>query len=587
MFHRRIGIGVVSLSLLASLLIACQSDPANRADQSAALESAIEINQLGFAPTAHKEALVPAGVGDRFELVDVDTQRVVFSGTLSKAERWPVSGQTVRRADFSEYQRPGRYRLRVAGELESIVFPIEEGVYAGLNDAAVKAYYFNRASTALEQSHAGVYARPAGHPDDQVMVHQSAASEERPEGTVISSPKGWYDAGDYNKYIVNSGISTYTLLAAYEHFPQYYRDRDLNIPESGDSVPDLLDEAMWNLDWMLTMQDPNDGGVYHKLTTLRFAGKVMPEDATAQRYVVQKGTSAALNFAAVMATASRVYGDYSDAFPGFSERAMAAAELAWAWAQAHPDVTYRNPSDVATGEYGDQTLTDEFVWAAVELYLTSGDQVYLESVDLAAAEVEVPSWGSAVGQPWLSLLHFSDELPAELKALAEGKVTELANALTQEWQQSASGVPMRPQDFVWGSNGVAMNSAMMLLSGYQLTGDDRQLAAAQSLLDYVLGRNPTGFSYVTGEGVKTPMHIHHRPSAADGIDEPVPGFLAGGPHSGQQDLDDCPVAYPSDQPARSYLDHWCSYSTNEITINWNAPLVYVTGALEVIYQQDH
>src|SRR5690606_4601775 len=139
------------------------------------------------------------------------------------------------------------------------------------------------------------------HPDTEVEVHASAASADRPAGTVISAPRGWYDAGDYNKYIVNSGISTWTLLAALEHFPTFWRQRDVNIPESGDAVPDLLDEARWNLLWMLDMQDPADGGVYHKLTTLRFGGMEMPERDTARRYVVQKTTAATLDFAAVMA----------------------------------------------------------------------------------------------------------------------------------------------------------------------------------------------------------------------------------------------------------------------------------------------
>ena len=161
----------------------------------------------------------------------------------------------------------------------------------------------------------------------------------------------------------------------------------------------------------------------------------------------------------------------------------------------------------------------------------------------------------------------------------------MAQHLRDEWRASASGVPMRAQDFVWGSNGVAMNMAMMMLTAHQLSDNPENLQVAQSLMDYVLGRNPTGYSYVTGFGTRTPLHIHHRPSEADTVVAPVPGFLAGGPHSGQQDAGDCPVAYPSDKPAKSYLDHWCSYASNEITINWNAPLVYVSGALEVLSER--
>ncbi len=572
----------LALTTLVSILAACQPGPVQKSDPAESAASSIQVNQLGFLPGTTKEALVPAGVAERFELVDTRSGRAVFSGTLGQSEQWPHSGERLQRADFSAYDRPGRYRLRVPGLVDSAPFEIAQNIYADLNQAAIKALYFNRASTELNSNEAGQYARPLGHPDDEVYIHSSAASPERPEGTVVSSPKGWYDAGDYNKYIVNSGISTYTLLAAYEHFPDHYRDQDLVIPESGDAVPDILDEAMWNLDWMLTMQDPHDGGVYHKLTTLRFSGKVMPHEATEPRYMVQKGTAAALNFAATMAIASRVYAEYDSAFPGFSERSLEAAQAAWEWAKANPDVTYRNPDDVHTGEYGDDTLEDEFVWAAVELALTSGDERYWEGVDLEAAAIDVPNWADAVGQPWMSMVHHLETVPQARRELVERKVREFAEQLRGEWRASAAGVPMRSQDFVWGSNGVAMNSAMMLLTSYRLTGNQQELSAAHSLIDYVLGRNPTGYSFVTGFGDRTPMHIHHRPSEADGIVEPIPGFLAGGPHSGQQDADDCPVPYPSSEPAKSYLDHWCSYATNEITINWNAPLVYVSGALEVL-----
>ena len=576
----------LALSALVSTLIACQSDPAQTETPTASDESpSIQVNQLGFYPHAAKVAAVPAGAASDFELVDTATGQVVYQSQLGEAKVWPVSGETVQLADFSDVEAPGRYVVRVEGLADSAPLEIRDAVYGELNDAVIKAYYFNRASTELLAEHAGDYARPMGHPDDSVAIHSSAASEARPEGTELSSPKGWYDAGDYNKYIVNSGISTYTLLAAYEHFPAFYRDRDLNIPESGNSVPDLLDESMWNLVWMLTMQDPHDGGVYHKLTTLNFSGAVMPHEATEPRYMVQKGTAAALNFAATMAVASRVYADYEAEYPGFSEQALSAAKAAWDWAKANPDVIYRNPEDVRTGEYGDDEFSDEFVWAAVELALTTGDERYWDEVNLAEAAIEVPSWADAVGQPWMSMAHHLEQVPEALQAPVKDKVAGLAQDLRDEWRASASGVPMRAQDFVWGSNGVAMNMAMMMLTAHQLSDDSENLQVAQSLMDYVLGRNPTGYSYVTGFGARTPQHIHHRPSEADTVAAPVPGFLAGGPHSGQQDAGDCPVAYPSDKPAKSYLDHWCSYASNEITINWNAPLVYVSGALEVLSER--
>src|SRR5690606_7618167 len=244
-----------------------------------------------------------------------------------------------------------------------------------------------------------------------VEIHPSAASPGRPAGSVISAPGGWYDAGDYNKYIVNSGITTHTLLAAWEDFPQQFRGRDIGIPESGDEVPDLLDEAWWNLRWMLAMQDPGDGGVYHKLTNLRFDGEVMPEAARERRYVVQKSTAAALDFAAVMAQAARVYAPFESRFPGMPARMRGAAIYAWDWAQANPDAVYRQPEDVSTGAYGDRKLDDEFAWAAAELFVLTGEARYLRAFEHHAGEPGVPSWSDVGGLAWATLARHRERLP--------------------------------------------------------------------------------------------------------------------------------------------------------------------------------
>ena len=141
---------------------------------------------------------------------------------------------------------------------------------------------------------------------------------------------------------------------------------------------------------------------------------------------------------------------------------------------------------------------------------------------------------------------------------------------------------MQSGDFIWGSNSVVLNQSMMLLQGYRLNGKAAYLQAAQSGLDYVLGRNAVGTSFVTGFGARSAQHPHHRPSVADGVVAPVPGFLVGGPQPGQQDKGDCRSSYPSAVPAKSWLDDGCSYASNEIAINWNAPLVYVTAALQAL-----
>ena len=549
--------------------------------------AAITLNQVGYLPGAHKLADAPGEAKDAFTVEDATSGKIVFSGKLGAVAEWKPAGQRVRIADFSALSTPGRYRLRVDGLPPSDPFAIADDAYATLGAAALKAFYFNRASTALDARHAGVYARAEGHPDEVVLVHASAASPTRPAGTLISSPKGWYDAGDYNKYVVNAAVSTHQLLDAYEQFPQVFAAQRLGIPESGNGAPDVLDEAWWNLQWLLTMQDPDDGGVYHKLTTLKFSGFVMPDQDRAPRYVVQKSTAAALDLAAVMAQASRVYARFDGPFPGASQRMLAAARRAWSWAQRHPDAVYVQPADVATGTYDDAHLDDEFAWAAAELFLATREPAFIDAFAARRQDAGEPSWEDVAGFAWLSLAAHRDLLATQAqRAQAETQVLGVADGLLRDWKNSAYAVAMDAPSFVWGSNAIALNRAVVLVQAYRLSHQRAYLDAAQSQLDYVLGRNPLGRSFVTGFGARPPLHVHHRVYASDGIDAPVPGWLVGGANPGQQDHragGDCTAQpYPSTLPALSYLDATCAYASNEVAINWNAPLVYVVAALSAL-----
>jgi endoglucanase len=539
----------------------------------------IKVNQVGFLPSSQKLAVVTAGGAAGFAVVDAATGKQVFEGGLGAAAVWDLSGENVRLADFSTLSVPGKYRIRVVGQPDSAPFSIGPDAYRELDAAAIRSYYLARAGTALPARYAGVYARAAGHPDTEVIVHPSAASPGRPAGTVISSPKGWYDAGDYNKYVVNSGITTYTLLAAYEHFPDWFDKLRVGLPESGNGLPDVLNEALWNLEWMASMQDPGDGGVYHKLTNKIFDPMVMPDQARMPRYVVQKTTAAALDFAATMAAASRVLARFDNQEPGRSARYLAASQAAWRWAQAHPAVTYQQPADIATGAYGDKLLDDEFAWAASELLISTGkDEYRARALQAGQPKSAAPGWNDVAALGWMSL---AQHPKAGQATAARERLVALADTLAARWSASPYRVTMDRADLVWGSNAVILNQAMMLVQAYRIKPQPAYLNAAQSALDYVLGRNALAMSFVTGFGAVSPMHPHHRPSEADGIGSPVPGWLVGGPNPGQQDRKDCgAVSYRSAVPALSYLDNICSYASNEVAINWNAPLVYVAAALQ-------
>jgi len=553
----------------------------------------IRLNQTGFYPNAPKIAVVLGDKDGQFFLQTAG-KKTVYKGVLKRSGQPDLAGNYTRIADFSTFNKSGEYILNVPGLGNSYPFVISTSVHHKVADASIKAYYFMRASTALPEKYAGKWHRAEGHPDDKVLVHASAVSPARPEGTVISSSGGWYDAGDYNKYIVNSGISTYTLLALYEDFPDYMKKVKLTIPESGNQLSDLLNESLWNLRWMLTMQDPNDGGVYHKLTNAVFDKMEMPDKATEPRYVVQKSTAATLDFAAVMAQASRIFKQFPKQLPGFSDSCLSAATKAWQWAQTNPKVIYDQNAinqkfspKITTGDYGDRIVSDEFIWAASELFVTTHDVQYVKTVNITPDEkMPLPTWGQVRLLGYYSILRYSDalaktgykdipELKRRMIAFADGLIKGVDETAYQTVMQK------NRSEFSWGSNSGAANQGMALIKAYQLTKDEKYLKYALGNLDYLLGRNGTGYSYLTGYGSKTPMHPHHRPSVADGVVDPVPGLLVGGPNPGMQDH----VKVPSTVPDEAYIDDDRAYAVNEITINWNAPLVYLSNALEALQGQ--
>jgi len=552
----------------------------------------IKLNQVGFYPASKKISIVTGQVkATPFYITSTNLSDTLFTGPFSDEMKSGNSDIKSRVINFSSFQKKGSYVVVIPGLGHSYIFNIADSVHKKVAVASLKGFYYQRVSMPLEEKYAGKWHRSAGHKDDVVYVHPSAASTERPAGTALYSAGGWYDAGDYNKYIVNSGITMGTLFSAYEDFPRYFNTVKTNIPESSDGIPDLLNELIYNLRWMLSMQDPNDGGVYHKCTNASFDGMVMPGVTKAARYVVQKGTAAALDFTAVTAQAARVLRKYNKQLPGLADSCINASLKAWKWAEKHPSVEYNQDEfnktmepDIVTGGYGDKRFTDEWTWAAAELYVTTKSKIYYEAyVKYKADSISLPGWSNVEMLGHYTLLRYQNSLPAYMQANLQRtyrQLIQLAERYITSVQTNAFQTVMGQsrRDFNWGSNANAANQGIILVNAYLLSKNTKYLHHALSNIDYILGRNATGYSFITGFGSKSPMKPHHRQSAADGITEPVPGLLAGGPNPGKQD--NC--QYEFSEPETTYADVECSYASNEIAINWNAPLVYLLHAIEAL-----
>ncbi len=532
----------------------------------------IRRNQVGSYPQQEKyvviEGMNPAG---KLRVTTPDG-KVLKPKTVRKAVS-PWSGKTRYVVDLGQLSEAGNYQISVGGK--QCDFRVSQHPYKEIATASLRLFYLIRSGVAIEGS--GDYNRPVGHPDTHVLVHNSAASPLRPTGTVISSPYGWYDAGDYNKYVVNSAFSIGLMFSAYEQLRPYFASLSVNIPESNNQTPDLLDEIMFNLQWLFTMQDPYDGGVYHKLTTPNFEDFIMPTDCKQQRYVVAKTVTATLDFAAVMADAARLYEPYSKDYPGFAAQAAAVAERAYQWAKVNPEAFYHqeqlsNPA-VTTGGYGDGSARDEFFWAASALYRLTGRQCYLDDTKMfQPQQFTTPTWGNVASLGAFEWLNTS----GEMRELMQQQLVKYCDNAVKDVATSSFQSPYgnKANDFGWGCLAeFCCCQALSLLYADNVSGTTKYRRYALENADYLLGRNATGYCYVTGFGDKSPMHPHHRISDADKVEAPFPGMLVGGPNPGQQDKKDIKNPYPSNYPDESYLDETESYASNEIAINWNASLV--------------
>lgn len=192
---------------------------------------------------------------------------------------------------------------------------------------------------------------------------------------------------------------------------------------------------------------------------------------------------------------------------------------------------------INTGGYGDSDFTDEFIWAAAELYVSTNKINYYTAYPMFPDTLmPLPSWDNVRLLGYYTLIRYEKKLTGTAKrdfSVLKKRIIQTANKMTEGVANDAYMTVMGKSagDFIWGSNSVATNQGILLIQAYKLSNDSKYLDFALSNLDYILGRNATGYSFVTGYGHKTPMHPHHRQSEADGITDPVPGLNCRGSES--------------------------------------------------------
>ena len=565
------------LAYLLSLLIFVLAIACGRKNDS----TIIKLDQVGYPIDAPKMALVSAPART-FQVKRAGDNAVVLAGELSAPATDANSGDQVEVADFSALRSSGTYYLEVPGVGRSWAFSLGPEVFSRTYYLAMRAFYGQRCGTAVDlgpefpgYTHAACHLKGSFHP--------SSGKQGRRDNV-----GGWHDAGDYGRYMVNSGIATGTLLCAWEIFGPKLRDIKLNIPESGNGTPDILNETRWNLEWMLEMQD-DDGGAWHKQTSEHFCEFVMPEDDPFPSEVIgtgkppYKSTCATADLAAVAAIAARVYQPFDK---NFAARNLRAAQEAWVWAERYPNVTFKNPPGISTGEYGDTDCGDERLWAAAELWRTTGEAQYNRYfVDHYAkylptlCALDAESWRVVAPMGlWGYALATRPEADSHVLAEVRGAGLAAAYQTVERTRHNAYHVSLGAGDFRWGSNGLAANYGMALLIANVLSPDRAFIETALDNLHYLLGRNTFSISWVTQVGAHPFRHPHHRPSGAGHHPEPWPGLLSGGPNAARQDsvLEALPADLP---PAKVFSDDQRSYASNEVCINWQAMLVFLLAGV--------
>jgi endoglucanase len=575
------------------------------------------VNQVGYFPHLAKIATVKTPNAVPWQLVNAGNQ-VVASGTTIPFGLDKASGDQVSIADFSSFTGEGDGFTIKAGGAVSHPFDIRNDLYRKLRYDALAYFYQTRSGIPIVMPYAGgeQWVRPAGH----IGVPPNKGDTRVPcwPGTgcayFLDVSGGWYDAGDQGKYVVNAGITVWTLLNLWERTKYLgapaasaadFADGKMNIPENKNGVPDLLDEVRWEVEWELKMQVPEGeklaGMAHHKIHDFKWAPDTMaPHDDPTERYLLPPSTAATLNLAANAAQASRVWRTIDKAF---AERCLVAAERAWLAALANPAILVAKggPAGGAFpggGSFDDDKVGDDFYWAASELFITTKKKEYrtylTKSDQFKRVEADWTddgemftsmTWADTQTLGSVSLAIVPNGLDAADVAEIRKKIVERGDLylglIPKGGYRLPFGVPDR--GYPWGSTSFVVNNALMIALAYDFSHDVKYVNGVAMGMDYILGRNALDQSYITGYGdrpLENPYHRFWCYQANHKYPKPPPGIMSGGANSELQDPWVQAAGIQPCAPQKCFYDIQGAWSVNEVDINWNAPLAWITAFLD-------
>ncbi len=527
----------------------------------------IKVNQAGYVPFEKKVFFYTAGAesfeGIVFEIIRASDGKV-FQGQLGKAVLDNDSGDRNYSGDFSFLTEPGNYTIKIGAE-ESHPFEITGQKYLNLFYVTMRSYYLQRCGMEIHDTISGVsYA--ACHLDDSYP-------DNNPLGPRMDTTGGWHDAGDYGKYIPTAAVTVAQLLLMYELSPETFAHFSLDIPRTKNDqhLSDILAEIKYELDWMLKMQDGSDGGVYYKVTSHKFPPMdLAPEDDDVEiRYYYSKGTAVTANFAGAIAIAARVY-EKKD--PEYAQRLKKAAIQAGDFLiKSTSEVLI--PSTGGIGAYQTTSVKDDLCWAYAELYRLTEKRDYL---DMAlqyweANFVPVITWDNVSFLAVYTLLSYSGT-PVNLREEWRSGMIQWAKSIRPRINSNGYRVALVWSEYVWSSNKTVLAYGVTFILIQKLLGELEFEDEIQFSLDYVLGVNPLSKVYITKVGTDYVRHPHNRIVESKRI--LIPGLLVGGPNNKAED-----GLYPRDLGPKGYIDVTGACSCNENAIDYNAPLVFITGYL--------